>query len=70
MALKSIICAIVDHAHRTRAHCPTMVSNFKLLHSPVCLLRLIRRAVHIRRENRRFLASTDVLLHHVEATNL
>ena len=30
MALESTTCGIVHHARRTRAHCPTMVSSFKL----------------------------------------
>ena len=30
MTLKNIISGIVHHARRTRAHCPTMVSSFKL----------------------------------------
>ena len=30
MALESTTCGIVHHARQTRAHCPTMVSSFKL----------------------------------------
>ena len=39
MALKSTICAIVHHACRTRAHCPTIVSSFKLSSGTICLPR-------------------------------
>ena len=38
MALESTTCGIVHHARRTRAHCPTMVSSFKLSSGTVCLL--------------------------------
>ena len=42
MTLKSITFGIVHHAHSTRAHCPTMVSNFKLSSGTVCLPRFCR----------------------------
>ena len=47
MALESTICGIVHHARRTRAHCPTMVSSFKLSSGTVCLLGFSCRAGHI-----------------------
>ena len=49
MALESTICGIVHHARRTRAHCPTMVSSFKLSSGTVCLLGFSCRAGHIRK---------------------
>ena len=49
MALESTTCGIVHHARRTRAHCPTMVSSFKLSSGTVCLLGFSCRAGHIRK---------------------
>ena len=49
MALESTTCGIVHHAHRTRAHCPTMVLSFKLSSGTVCLLGFSCRAGHIRK---------------------
>ena len=49
MALESTTCGIVHHAGRTRAHCPTMVSSFKLSSGTVCLLGFSCRAGHIRK---------------------
>ena len=37
-----IICVVVHHARRTRAHCPTMVSSFKLSSEAICLPRFCR----------------------------
>ena len=37
MALKTTNYVIVHHACRTRAHCPTMVSSFKLSSGTLCL---------------------------------
>ena len=51
MALESTTCGIVHHARRTRAHCPTMVSSFKLSSGTVCLLGFSCRAGHIRKGN-------------------
>ena len=45
MSLKSIIYDIVHHACQSRAHCPTMISSFKLFLGTVCLSRFCRRAV-------------------------
>ena len=49
MALESTTCGIVHHARRTPAHCPTMVSSFKLSSGTVCLLGFSCRAGHIRK---------------------
>ena len=37
VALKTTICIIVQHACRTRAYCPTMISSFKFSLGTVCL---------------------------------
>ena len=47
MALESTTCGIVHHTRRTRAHCPTMVSSFKLSSGTICLLEFSCRAGHI-----------------------
>ena len=50
MALKSAICGIVHHARRTRAHCQTMVSSFKLSSGTICLPRFCRITGQMYRE--------------------
>ena len=50
MALESTTCGIVHHARQTRAHCPTMVSSFKLSSGTVCLLGFSCRAGHTRKQ--------------------
>ena len=60
MALESTTCGIVHHARRTRAHCPTMVSSFKLSSGTVCLLGLSCRAGHIRKGKYKICGSYQV----------
>ena len=60
MALESTTCGIVHHARRTRAHCPTMVSSFKLSSGTVCLLGLSCRAGHIRKGKNKICGSYQV----------
>ena len=71
MALESTTCGIVHHARRTRAHCPTMVSSFKLSSGTVCLLGFSCRAGHIRKGKYKICGSYQVQdLHLVGTTNL
>ena len=60
MALESTTCGIVHHARRTRAHCPTMVSSFKLSSGTVCLLGLSCSAGHIRKGKYKICGSYQV----------
>ena len=60
MALESTTCGIVHHARRTRAHCPTMVSSFKLSSGTVCLLGFSCRAGHIRKGKYKICGSYQV----------
>ena len=60
MALESTSCGIVHHARRTRAHCPTMVSSFKLSSGTVCLLKFSCRAGHIRKGKYKICGSYQV----------
>ena len=60
MALESTTCGIVHHACRTRAHCPTMVSSFKLSSGTVCLLGFSCRAGHIRKGKYKICGSYQV----------
>ena len=60
MAQASTICGIVHHARRTRAHCPTMVSSFKLSSGTVCLLGFSCRAGHIRKGKYKICGSYQV----------
>ena len=69
MALESTICGIVHHARRTRAHCPTMVSSFKLSSGTVCLLGFSCRAGHIRKDKYMIAVPTSAVLHLVGTTN-
>ena len=62
MALESTTCGIVHHARRTRAHCPTMVSSFKLSSGTVCLLGFSCRAGHIRKGKYKICGSYQVQL--------
>ena len=50
MSPNSTICDIVHHACRTRAHCPTIISNFKLSLRTVCLPRFCHIADQIHKE--------------------
>ena len=60
MALESTTCGIVHHARRTRAHCPTMVSSFKLSSGTICLLGFSCRAGHIRKGKYKICGSYQV----------
>ena len=60
MALESTTCGIVHHARRTRAHCPTIVSSFKLSSGTVCLLGFSCRAGHIRKDKYKICGSYQV----------
>ena len=60
MALESTTCGIVHHARRTRAHCPTMVSSFKLSSGTVCLIGFSCRAGHIRKGKYKICGSYQV----------
>ena len=60
MALESTTCGILHHARRTRAHCPTMVSSFKLSSGTVCLLGFSCRAGHIRKGKYKICGSYQV----------
>ena len=60
MALESTTCGIVHHARRTRAHCPSMVSSFKLSSGTVCLLGFSCRAGHIRKGKYKICGSYQV----------
>ena len=60
MALESTTCGIVHHARRTRVHCPTMVSSFKLSSGTVCLLGFSCRAGHIRKGKYKICGSYQV----------
>ena len=78
MALDSTTCGIVHHARRTRAHCPTMVSSFKLSSGTVCLLGLSCRAGHIRKGKYKICGSYQVqictsrngIVHHARRLSL
>ena len=47
MALKKNTCGVVYHACQARAHCPTMVSTFKILLRTVSLPRFCSRTGHL-----------------------
>ena len=76
MALESTTCGTVHHARRTRAHCPTMVSSFKLSSGTVCLLGFSCRAGHIRKGKYKICGSYQVqdctgrngIVHHARRT--
>ena len=81
MAIERTTCGIVHHARRTRAHCPSMVSSFKLSSGTVCLLGFSCRAGHIRKGKYKICGSYQVqdslwflpsarVLHLVGTTNL
>ena len=60
MALESTTSGIVHHARLIRAHCPTMVSSFKLSSGTVCLLGFSCRAGHIRKGKYKICGSYQV----------
>ena len=60
MALESTTYGIVHHVCRTRAHCLTMVSSFKLSSGTVCLLGFSCRAGHIRKGKYKICGSYQV----------